>query len=139
MGRDEAEEAKQNCAASPTSAVHMCLPNAFAPCSARHALQHVPPSPATPATIALPTLLPSPHLHACVPAVWVCVMPVAVHAHVVLDHELHHEALLQDGAVEHLRLDGQLDLEALGVRLSPDEASIHQLHLHKWEGEVNRC
>jgi hypothetical protein len=44
---------------------------------------------------------------------------VAVDAHVVLDDVLDHERLLQDGAVEHLALHRQLDLEALAVRLGP--------------------
>lgn len=70
-----------------------------------------------------------PHLHACCPAVWVCVGPVALQAHVVLHHKLHHEALLQDGAVEDLGLDGQLHLEPLAVGLSPDEPRVNQLHL----------
>ena len=44
------------------------------------------------------------HLDAGDPLVGVHGAPRAVGAHVVLDHELHHERLLQDGAVEHLRL-----------------------------------
>ncbi len=69
------------------------------------------------------------HLHAGDPGVGVGVLAVAVWAHVVLDDELDDKGLLQDGAVEDLALDGQLDLEALGVRLCPDEASIDQLDL----------
>lgn len=46
----------------------------------------------------------------------------------VLHNELHDKALLQDGAVEHLSLYGELHLEPLAVGLSPDEASINKLH-----------
>ncbi len=44
------------------------------------------------------------HLDAGDPLVGVDGAPRAVRAHVVLDHELHHERLLQNGAVEHLCL-----------------------------------
>lgn len=69
------------------------------------------------------------HLHARRPGVWVCVGAVALEAHVVFDDKLDDKALLQDGAVEDLCLDGELHLEPLAVRLRPDEAGVHQLHL----------
>ena len=53
---------------------------------------------------------------------------LAVVALEVHDHELDDEALLEERAVEHLLLDGQLDLDALGVGLGPDEARVDQLH-----------
>ena len=71
-----------------------------------------------------------PQLDARVPAVWVRIMPVAVEAHVPFDDVFDNEGLLEDGAVEDLGLDGQLDLQALGVGLGPDESSIDKLHLN---------
>lgn len=41
----------------------------------------------------------------------------------------HHKGLLKDGTIEHLCLDGHLDLETPRVWLCPDEASVHKLHL----------
>ena len=71
-----------------------------------------------------------PQLDTRVPAVWVCIVPVAVEAHVPFDDVFDNEGLLEDGAVEDLGLDGQLDLQALGVGLGPDESSIDKLHLN---------
>ena len=69
------------------------------------------------------------HLDTCCPGVGVGVGSCTVKAHVVLNHVLYHKSLLQDGPIEDLGLDGQLDLKALGVRLGPDESCIDQLDL----------
>lgn len=76
-----------------------------------------------------PTLSHPPDLHTCRPCVGVGVGPGAFKAHVVLDHILDHKGLLQDGSVKDLGLDSQLDLQALGVGLSPNEAGINKLDL----------
>ena len=78
--------------------------------------------------VAVATQAPVPHLSTGCPCVRVCVMSGALHAHVIVHHIFHHKALLQDGAVKHLCLDGDLDLQALAVGLCPYETSVHQLH-----------
>lgn len=47
----------------------------------------------------------------------------------LIDHaELDHGRLLKQSAVDVL-LDSELDFDALGVRLGPDEASVDEMHL----------
>ena len=52
---------------------------------------------------------------------------LAVFALHVGDDELDLERLLEQCAVEHLLLHSELDLDAFGVRLGPDEAGVDQL------------
>jgi hypothetical protein len=73
--------------------------------------------------------LRAPCLHVCHPLIGVGVGLGAVGAHVRFDGEVGHKRLLQDGAVQHLRLDGQLHLDAPRVRFRPDETRVHQFHL----------
>ena len=52
---------------------------------------------------------------------------VARVAEEVVDHVLDHKRLLQNGAVQHLFLNRELDLEAPRVRLGPHKAGVDQL------------
>ena len=69
------------------------------------------------------------HLHARGPLIGVCGCPGARVAHAPLHHVLHHECLLQDGAVQYLLLDRELDLQSLAVGLRPYEPGVHELDL----------
>lgn len=53
---------------------------------------------------------------------------VAVVTHLVVDCELHHKHLLQDGRSYHLTLNRELHLDAFWVRLSPHKSGIYKLH-----------
>lgn len=46
----------------------------------------------------------------------------------VLDYKFDNENLLQKSSTEDVLLNGQLDLESLGVSLSPDEVGVNKLH-----------
>lgn len=67
-------------------------------------------------------------LHHRVPVVLRC-RPVALVAVLVCHNILDHKLLLQNGRRKHLLLDHHFDLDALGMRLRPDEPSIYQSHL----------
>ncbi|TYZ67814.1 hypothetical protein PybrP1_005624 [[Pythium] brassicae (nom. inval.)] len=60
------------------------------------------------------------------------VVPVLLHAVRALhapDHKRHDARVLDDRVVEHLALQRELHLDALRVRLGPDEARVHELRL----------
>mmetsp|Transcript_30021 Transcript_30021/g.80642 ORF Transcript_30021/g.80642 Transcript_30021/m.80642 type:complete len:203 (+) Transcript_30021:1121-1729(+) len=46
-------------------------------------------------------------------------------------NELNHEGLLEHGAADDLLLHGELELDALGVSLGPDEGRVHKAYLVK--------
>mmetsp|Transcript_20329 Transcript_20329/g.35062 ORF Transcript_20329/g.35062 Transcript_20329/m.35062 type:complete len:259 (-) Transcript_20329:174-950(-) len=68
--------------------------------------------------LGLPHLLPRLFLCACL-------------AHLPHHDELHNGVLLDDGARKQLLLHRHLHLEALGMRLRPQKACIHQVQLLK--------
>ena len=52
---------------------------------------------------------------------------LTVNALLISNNVFDNEALLQQSTIEDLLLDGQLDLDSLGVRLGPYKACIHKL------------
>eukprot|EP01085_Mycamoeba_gemmipara_P003524 Mycagemm_TRINITY_DN9978_c0_g1::TRINITY_DN9978_c0_g1_i2::g.3524::m.3524 type:complete len:125 gc:universal TRINITY_DN9978_c0_g1_i2:1194-1568(+) len=58
-----------------------------------------------------------------------CLEAYALDALLDMHYILYDEDLLQDRVGEHLPLDGELHLKPPRVRLCPDKARVHQLHL----------
>lgn len=69
-----------------------------------------------------------PHLHHSVPVV-LRRRSVALVAVLIRYNILHHKLLLQNRRRKHLLLYHHFDLDALGMRLSPDEPGIYKPHL----------
>lgn len=53
---------------------------------------------------------------------------VALHG---MNHKFNHKNLLQNRRSKNLFLNGELDFQSPGVRLSPHKTSIYQLHLRQ--------
>lgn len=54
---------------------------------------------------------------------------MAIRAEKISDNVFNDENLLQDGRGENFLLDGEFDLDSLGMRLSPYKVGIDKLHL----------
>ena len=71
---------------------------------------------------------PLSDLDLCLPQMR-CILLFAIWALLILDHKFDNKSLLQHGEIDHLFLDGQLDLNPLRMGLGPDESGVNQLHL----------